>query len=143
MRVLSGEVTHEGPCRIVLDGGQERARVVPAQFTPTKSTFVTPGDFQQQLGYIVYAAGEEIRRHRHRPIVRTVVGTNEVVLVRSGRCVVEFFGDTAQLVAAIEVTTGDVVVFVSGGHGFRMIEDTILIEIKQGPYSPDADKIHF
>jgi hypothetical protein len=36
-----------------------------------------------------------------------------------------------------------VIVLVSGGHGFEMLEETEMIEVKQGPYTGDADKIRF
>ena len=39
--------------------------------------------------------------------------------------------------------TGDVMVMVSGGHGFRMIENTVFLEIKQGPYIGIDEKKRF
>jgi hypothetical protein len=38
---------------------------------------------------------------------------------------------------------GDVILLVSGGHGFEMLEDTEMIEVKQGPYTGDSDKTRF
>ena len=38
---------------------------------------------------------------------------------------------------------GDVVLFSSGGHGFTMIEESEIIEVKQGPYSGEQDKTRF
>jgi hypothetical protein len=38
---------------------------------------------------------------------------------------------------------GDVMVLVAGGHEFRMREDTVLLEIKQGPYPGVAEKERF
>ena len=32
---------------------------------------------------------------------------------------------------------------VNGGHGFKVLKDTEMIEVKQGPYSLSADKIKF
>ncbi len=39
--------------------------------------------------------------------------------------------------------TGDVILLVSGGHGFVVLEEVEMIEVKQGPYSGDADKKRF
>jgi hypothetical protein len=39
--------------------------------------------------------------------------------------------------------TGDVILLVSGGHGFEMLEDSEMIEVKQGPYTGDSDKTRF
>ena len=44
------------------------------------------------------------------------------------------------LVATRELKTGDVMLMVGGGHGFRMLEDTVLLEVKQGPYTGITEK---
>lgn len=30
-----------------------------------------------------------------------------------------------------------------GGHGFKMLEDSEIIEVKQGPYAGENDKVRF
>ena len=72
--------------------------------------------------------------HRHLPVIRKIDRTCEVILVKKGRCALDLYGDEQQVVATRELRTDDVVILVSGGHGFRMLEDTILLEVKQGPY---------
>ena len=83
---------------------------------------------------MVYPAGGRVDAHVHLPVVRPVVGTSELLVVRSGRCFVDIYADDRRLVASRELGPGDAVLSVGGGHGFRMIEDTVLFEIKQGPY---------
>ena len=39
--------------------------------------------------------------------------------------------------------TGDVILLASGGHGFTMLEETEMIEVKQGPYAGEKDKTRF
>ena len=39
--------------------------------------------------------------------------------------------------------TGDVILLVSGGHGFEMLEESEIIEVKQGPYAGEEDKVRF
>jgi len=41
------------------------------------------------------------------------------------------------------VSAGDVVLMVGGGHGFRMLEDTLFLEVKQGPYLDREEKERF
>ena len=132
-----------GGYELVVSDGAELGRIVRADFAPQATTFVTPDHFRQQLGFIVYRAEQEIERHRHNPVQRKIVGTPEVVLVRSGRCLVDFYSESDAFVASIELRQGDVIVFHSGGHGFRMLEDTVLMEVKQGPFLPEKDKVHF
>ena len=36
--------------------------------------------------------------------------------------------------------TGDTILLTSGGHGFKVLEEVEMIEVKQGPYSGEMDK---
>ena len=119
------------------------AYIVRAELLPDKTTFLTPPDFKQQVGFVVYPRGGEITRHTHRPLQRSLVGTSEVLLVRKGRCQIDIFNDAHDLIATRELRTGDIMLMVGGGHGFRMLEDTVLLEVKQGPYTGLEEKEHF
>lgn len=124
-------------------GEQCLAYIIKASFLPERTTFVTPPDYKQQVGYVVYPAGGEIQRHVHRPLERHLVGTSEVLVVREGCCEVDIYNDERQLVATRELREGDVLLMVGGGHGFRMLDDTVLLEIKQGPYTGVDEKERF
>jgi hypothetical protein len=108
-----------------------------------RTTFVTPDELNLQLGFIVTPRGGAVPRHSHLPVERRVTGTSEVVMVRSGRCSVDIYDEARNLVASRELSAGDIVVLVAGGHAFTMAEDTVLIEVKQGPYAADGDKERF
>jgi len=109
-----------------------------------QTRFLTPSDCNLQVGHVVYPAGGEIARHMHLPIERHLVGTAEVLIVERGRCELDVYADDRRLVATRELRTGDVLIAVNGGHGFRLLEDTVLLEIKQGPYPGGAsDKERF
>ncbi len=114
--------------------GSVLAYVIRGMLTPEKTVFPTPPDLELQVGFVVYQAGGVIAPHRHVPITRNIDRTCEVIVVRKGRCEVDIYNVERQVVATRELTTGDLVIIVSGGHGFRMVEDTILLEVKQGPY---------
>ena len=124
-------------------GGQELTYLIRAAYHPTETTFLTPPELKQQVGYIVYPAGAEIPRHSHLAIERQIVGTSEVLVIKSGRCLIDIYDDAQRLVATRELCVGDVVLMVGGGHGFRMLEDTVLLEIKQGPYTGLDEKERF
>ena len=64
-------------------------------------------------------------------------------LSRSGRCPIAIYDDAQHLIATRELRVGDVVLMVGGGHGFRMLEDTVLREVKQGPYTGLDEKERF
>lgn len=106
---------------------------------PERETmFLTPPDCALQVGYVAYGAGQEIARHLHLPIERRLLGTAEVLIVQRGRCDVDVYTEDRRLVATRELAVGDILVAVGGGHGFRMHEDTLLLEIKQGPFLGDT-----
>jgi hypothetical protein len=122
--------------------GQTLAFLIRRDIAPAKTTFVTDGDATLQLGFIVYPAGAAIARHVHREVERRVVGSPECIVVRSGRCEIDIYGDDLDHVAIRELAAGDVVLLLRGGHGFRLLEDTVLLEVRQGPFRPD-DKQRF
>lgn len=123
--------------------GRPLAYIVRAAYSPERTTFVTPSELQLQVGFVVYPPGAEIPRHVHHPIERHLRGTPEVLVVKSGRCWIDIYNDDRHLVASTELHPGDVMLMVGGGHGFRMIEPTVLIEVKQGPYPGVDEKVRF
>jgi uncharacterized protein with PhoU and TrkA domain len=127
----------------ISDGEETLAYIVRGGDPPASTVFATPDECIQQVGFIVHPARHEIARHFHEPVERTIIGTPEVLVVRQGRCEMDIYGANEQLVATRELQAGDVMVMVGGGHGFRMLEDTILLEVKQGPYYGNDEKRQF
>jgi hypothetical protein len=111
--------------------------VVRATLAPEATTFVTDPSEAFQLGFVVYPAGGRIARHLHTPVERRVSGTPEALVVRKGRCEVDCYDPGGRLVATRELASGDILLMLSGGHGFRLLEDTVLLEVKLGPYLPE------
>ena len=72
-----------------------------------------------------------------------MIGTSEVLFVLKGHAWIDVYDDAHQLVASRELRQGDVMLMVGGGHGFRIIEDTVFMEIKQGPYAGVDEKERF
>ena len=116
------------------------AYIIRGTVMPEKTHFPTPSDLEFQVGFVVYPAGGSVRPHRHAPVTRTIERTCEVIVVKKGKCEVDLFNDDRQLVATRELVAGDLIILVNGGHGFRMKEDTVLLEIKQGPYFGVTEK---
>ncbi|MBF0268005.1 MAG: hypothetical protein HQL44_05395 [Alphaproteobacteria bacterium] len=123
--------------------GALRALIVRSRATPDQTTFLTEDDALFQAGFIVYAAGGAVAPHYHKPVERQISGTCEAILVRSGSCHLDLYGDDLKCFATRELHAGDLVVLYGGGHGFRMIEDCTLFEIKQGPYGGLQEKERF
>lgn len=117
--------------------------IIRQEFQPDKTTFVTPPEFKLQLGFIVHEGGHEISRHVHHPIERNISGTSEILIVQKGSCEVDIYNNDRELIETKTLRAGDIMMMVDGGHGFRMLEDTRLLEIKQGPYPGIEEKERF
>lgn len=123
--------------------GQPLAYIIRAEINPEKTAFVTPPECTLQVGFVVYPEKGIISRHLHRAIERSVLGTSEVIVVKKGHCQVDIYNDKQMLVAERKLRGGDILHMVGGGHGFKMMEDTVLLEIKQGPYPGIDEKERF
>ena len=127
----------------IASNGEPLAYIIRTDMNPNKTMFLTPAYLNLQVGFVVYPQGGEIARHVHLPLERHIVGTSEVLVVKKGRCEIDLYNDDRELVATRELWEGDVILMVGGGHGFRMTEDTVFLEIKQGPYTGLDEKERF
>lgn len=121
----------------VLIEGRVAAIIVRSSFRPDGIQFVTPADFSQQLGFMRRPIGYKIQPHIHAHVERETTLTQEVLYVRSGRIRVDFYREDEVFSESREISTGDVILLSSAGHGFEMLEDSELVEVKQGPYLDD------
>jgi len=102
--------------------------------------FFTPPDYSQQLGCMRHPAGHLIEPHVHNPVSRSVHFTQEALFLRRGRLRVDFYDDGGTYLESRELQAGDVILLIQGGHGFEVLEEIEMVEVKQGPYVGDADK---
>ena len=119
------------------------AIIIPANYNKDGIEFFTPNSFSQQLAYMKRPQGYIIPAHTHNIFPREVFYTLETLFIRRGRLKVDFYTRDQQFIESRTVGTGDVVLLASGGHGFEMLEETEMIEVKQGPYAGEKDKMRF
>ena len=119
------------------------AIVVSHRFNKEGVHFFTPDEFSQQLAYMKHPAGKIIEAHYHNPVNRNVVQTQEVLVIKKGKLKVNFYDEKQNFISDFLLEGGDVILLASGGHGFEVIEEVEMIEIKQGPYQGDSDKTRF
>ena len=103
--------------------------------------FVTPSDFSQQLGYMSRPKNYVIKPHKHKKVKRSVSLTQEVLFVKSGKVEVSFYNNRNVVFKKVFLLSGDTILLANGGHSFKMLKKTEMIEVKQGPYKSDKDKI--
>jgi hypothetical protein len=123
--------------------GSPLALIVKASYKSGNINFITPDSFGQQVAYMNRPKGEVIQAHIHEPISRTVIGTQEVLYIRRGRIRVDFYGADRAYVSSAILEAGDLTLLNTGGHGFELLADTDMIEIKQGPFVENRDKTRF
>ncbi len=119
------------------------AIIIRSDFKKEGIEFFTPNEYSQQLAYMNHPAGYKIIAHTHNMVHRNVYFTLEILFIRKGKVKVDFYSQEKKYLESRVIKTGDVILLVSGGHGFTMLEQTEMIEVKQGPYCGDQDKVRF
>ena len=119
------------------------AIIIKSNFRKDGIEFFTPEEYTLQLGYMNRPSGYVIPPHLHNTVSREVVKTQEVLFLKSGKIRVDFYDNNQKYLESDILEKGDVIFLASGGHGFIVLEDTELIEVKQGPYCGEKDKIRF
>lgn len=105
--------------------------------------FLTPDDFSQQLAYMHHPAGKIIEPHVHNRVIRQVHYTQEVLFIKKGKLRVDFYNNHQIYIESHVLTAGDVILLASSGHGFKVLEEIEMIEVKQGPHAGEKDKTRF
>lgn len=105
--------------------------------------FITPNAYSQQVAYMHHPAGKTIDAHVHNLVHRNVVMTQEVLFIKKGVLRVDFYDEYEDYLESRDLHAGDVILLVSGGHGFQALEEVEMIEVKQGPYAGEDDKERF
>ena len=125
-------------------GGSVLAIIVSRYFDASGINFFTPDTFSQQLGYMKRPSGYTITPHDHNPVPRTIEWTQEVLFIKSGKVRLDLYApDSREYLESRILHPGDVVLLAHGGHGLVMLEESEIIEVKQGPYAGEADKTRF
>lgn len=129
--------------REVRSEDQLLAIIVRASYDEPGIHFFTPASFSQQLAYMRHPAGHRIQPHVHNRVQREITLTQEVLVIKSGVLRVDFYDARRQYLESDLLRAGDVILLASGGHGFEVMEDLEMVEIKQGPHAGEADKTRF
>jgi hypothetical protein len=119
------------------------AIIIRTSFQKEGIQFFTPDNYTQQLAYMNRPAGYVIQPHLHNPVKREVEFTKEVIFIKSGMVRVDFYDESQKYLQSTVLKQGDVILLAYGGHGFEILENCEMIEVKQGPYAGEQDKTRF
>ena len=128
----------------VIHNNQILAIIIKQNYSVSGISFLTPDTFSQQLGYMKRPKSYAIPPHDHNPVPRTIEWTQEVLLIKSGKVRLDLYTpESREYLESRILETGDVALLAHGGHGLVMLEESEIIEVKQGPYAGETDKERF
>ena len=128
---------------MIKHGGRLLAIIVSHDYSKSGITFFTHNELSQQLAYMHHPVGKLIEPHVHNPVPRNVQFTQETLFIKRGQLRVDFFDTDRRYVCSRILHAGDVILLVQGGHGFEVLEELEMFEVKQGPYTGEEDKTRF
>jgi mannose-6-phosphate isomerase-like protein (cupin superfamily) len=123
--------------------GELCAIIISAEYDNLGIQFFTPNEYSQQVASMSYPSGKVIPAHTHNPVRREVFYTQEALFIRKGKLRVDFYSQEQKYRTSRVLSAGDVILLIRGGHGFEVLQDLNMVEVKQGPYAGDADKTRF
>ena len=106
-------------------------------------SFFTKNDANQQIGFMSHPKNYEIKPHKHQKRETKIFLTSEVIIIQKGKLRVDFYNDTTKYLFSVVLKKNQIIMLVHGAHGFKVLQDVKMLEIKQGPYKLSKDKIKF
>ena len=120
------------------------ALIVRSKYRKKKGiNFFTPKETTQQFGYMKHKRGHIIKPHKHNRRLTKIIRTTEVILLLKGLLRVDFYNNKKKYLFSKIIKEKDIIMLVQGGHGFKVLQNVEMIEVKQGPYSLSGDKTKF
>tara|TARA_B100000446_G_scaffold178021_1_gene191479 strand:- start:284 stop:715 length:432 start_codon:yes stop_codon:yes gene_type:complete len=120
------------------------ALIVRKKFRKKKGVnFFTSKEATQQFGYMKHKKNHLIMPHQHNKRLTKILITTEVIILLKGILRVDFYNEKKKYLFSKKIYDGDLIMLTNGGHGFKVLKDVEMIEVKQGPYSLSSDKVKF
>ena len=129
------KVLHKNKLFALIVRGKFRKKSGINFFTSKKDT--------QQFGYMKHKKDHIIKPHNHNKRLTKILRTTEVILLLKGALRVDFYDNKKKYLFSKIIKEKDIIMLVHGGHGFKVLKNVEMIEVKQGPYSLARDKIKF
>lgn len=123
-----------GTCEVKDLEGYTLAIILSDDYREKGITFFSKPDQGQQLGFMRRPKGYKVEAHTHRAVKEEVSGFSEVLFIRSGKIRVDLYAVNGDLRDQRILESGDVIMLMNGGHGVEMLEESEIVEVKQGPY---------
>ena len=116
------------------DNGKLLAIIVRGDNYENELMFPTPNELPFQLGLHNQKKGKIIPAHQHIPIEKIEnLDVSEVFYIKKGKAKISIYNKEKEKLKEVIASGGDII-YLLCGHGIEFLEDTIMFEIKQGPY---------
>ena len=127
----------------ITHGLEPIALIIRAEYDEPGIRFFTPANFSQQVAFMRHPSGHKIQAHVHNLQLRQVLYTQEVLFLRRGKVKIHLYSSDRKPIGSHTLNSGDLILLCGGGHSVEMMEDSSMIEVKQGPYAGEGDKTRF
>jgi len=128
---------------VITHGLEPIALIIRSKYDEPGIHFFTPPSFSQQVAYMKHQKGHRISPHIHNMVNRQVLYTQEVLMIRSGKINVKLYDSNRIPIGHRVLESGDLILLCGGGHSFEILEESSMIEVKQGPFAGNEDKTRF
>ena len=105
--------------------------------------FFTNNKLSQKVAFMSHKKGYLIQPHIHKKRLKKIYDTCEVLIMLEGSLKVNFYNNNKKYLFSKIIKKNDIIILLTGGHGFEILKNCKFIEVKQGPYNPTKDKFKF
>ena len=123
---------------------QSLALIIRSSYLKKKGiNFFTNNNLSQQVAFMNHKKNHLIQPHLHRKRLKKIYDTTEVLIILSGSLKVDFYNNKKKYLFSNTIKKNDILILLTGGHGFKTLNNCKFIEVKQGPYNIKKDKFKF
>ena len=119
------------------------ALIIKNNYTNEGINFFTDNSSPQQIAFMKHPKDKVVLAHVHNEIKREVSITQETLILKKGKMRLDLYTEDKEYLESHIMEAGDIVFLASGGHGIKTLEEIEMIEVKQGPYLGENDKVRF
>jgi len=119
------------------------AIIIRSNAIANKSSFLTKHKDEQQIGLLVLKKNLIINPHYHKKTKRIIENTSEILIIKKGKLRIDLYDVKFNYFKSSILKKNDVILILHGSHGFKILEDSVVIECKQGPFIDNKTNINF
>lgn len=117
--------------------------LVAVRIKKFKTGIASLSDSDQPLQVLIHnrKKGSHTKAHLHKPIQRITQTLQECLIILKGKIKIDFYTPDKKIFKSMYAYEDEVIIFVSGGHAVHVLDDSEIVEVKNGPFIEDRDFI--